>query len=322
MTALARLAILLAALSVPGGNAYAQFPDNPVRISVGFPAGGPTDLVARVVAQALEKRLGKPVIVDNRPGASGNIAAEFVAGAKADGYSLLIGTTSVFAINPAIGRKTTFDPAKDFVAVGLIGIVPSFVVVSGELPVKSMSELIAYGKSNPGKLSYSTNGPGTLSHICSALIAAMSGIDVVHVPYRGSAPGAQDLVTARVSFTCDALSSYRGFIDSGALRAVAVSTANRSPLFAAAPGMAESGLANFDLFTWYTIMAPASTPKAVLEKLGRDLKDVVDSPEVKQKLAESGIDARSGMPDEVNSLIKSEFSRWVDAVKRSGAKVE
>jgi tripartite-type tricarboxylate transporter receptor subunit TctC len=320
-----RMVALCAFLSVvvaSAGSAVAEFPDRPLRMTVGFAAGGPTDLVARVVAQGLEKRLGKPVLVDNRPGASGNIAAEAVAGAAGDGYTLLIGTTSVFAINPAIGRKTAFDPSKDFAAVGLIGIVPSFVIVNANLPIKSVAELIDYGKKNPGKLSYSTNGSGTLSHICSALIGVMGGADILHVPYKGSVQGAQDLVAGRVSFTCDALSVYKGFVDAGTLRAIAVSTAKKSPLFPAAPGMAESGLANFDLFTWYTVMVPASTPKPILEKLGRELKEVIESPAAKEKLAESGIDAKSGMPDEVNALIKSEASRWVDAVKRSGAQVE
>jgi len=217
--------------------AHGQFPDQPVRIVVGFPPGGPTDLAARVVGQAMEKRLGQSVLVDNRPGASGNIAAEYVARSPGNGYSLLLGTTSVFAINPAIGRKTPFDPAKDFVAVGLIGILPSFVIVPEGLPVRSISDLARYGRENRGKLTYASNGPGTLSHICSALISSIFDIDAVHVPYKGSAPSAQDLVSNRVSFTCDAYSAYRPFVEGGRLRVLAASTAERSALVEGVPGM-------------------------------------------------------------------------------------
>jgi tripartite-type tricarboxylate transporter receptor subunit TctC len=317
-----RLALgsLLAALAV---SVSAQpYPTKPIRLVVPFPAGGTTDVLARAAAQKLTETLGQAVIVDNRPGAGGNIGAELVAKSPPDGYTLLMGTVGTHAINPSLYPKMPYDHVRDFVPVILVAGVPNVLVINPALPVNSMQELIAYAKANPGKLNFASSGNGTSIHLSGELFKTMAGVQITHVPYKGSAPALQDLVGGQVQLMFDNLPSALALIKGGRLKALAVTSKERAPALPDVPTMAESGLPGFEASSWFGLLAPAGTPQPVVAKLNAEIAKWLASPEAKEKLLAQGANAAGGTPEDFARHIAAETAKWQKVVKESGAKVD
>jgi tripartite-type tricarboxylate transporter receptor subunit TctC len=319
---LVALAVFIAA-AVPLAHAQAPaYPTKPVRIVVPFPAAGTTDILARAIAQRLSEVEGQPFIVDNRPGAGGNIGAELVAKSAPDGYTLLMGTVGTHAINPGLYPKMPYDHVKDFAPVLLVAGVPNVLVVYPGLPVHTVQELIAYAKANPGKLNFASSGAGTSIHLSGELFKSVTGVQIQHIPYKGSAPALQDLVGGQVQLMFDNLPSSLALIKSGKLRALAVTSATRSPALPDVPTVAESGLPGFEASSWFGLLAPAGTPAAVVARINADGDKWLATPEAREKLTAQGANVAGGTPEDFVKFIAAETSKWAKVVKESGAKVE
>jgi len=314
--------ILTACAPVAMAQAAAKYPAKPVRMVVPFPASGTTDLLARAVAQKLSEAWGQQVIVDNRPGAGGNIGSELVAKAAPDGYTLLMGTVGTHSINPSLYTKMPYDHVKDFTPVILVAGVPNVLVVNPSLPVHSVAELIAYAKANPNKLNFASSGSGTSIHLSGELFKVMAGVDMTHVPYKGSAPALTDLMGGQVQLMFDNLPSSLPFIKAGKLRALAVTSATRASALPDTPTLAESGLAGFEASSWFGVLAPAGTPHDIVAKLNAAIAAWLASPEAKEKLAAQGAIAAGGSPDDFVKHIARETAKWAKVVKASGAHVD
>ena len=299
-----------------------SYPTKPIRLVVPFPAGGTTDVLARAAAQKLTETLGQPVVVDTRPGAGGNIGAELVAKSPPDGYTLLMGTVGTHAINPSLYPKMPYDHVRDFVPVILVAGVPNVLVINPALPVNSVQELIAYAKANPGKLNFASSGNGTSIHLSGELFKTMAGVQITHVPYKGSAPALQDLVGGQVQLMFDNLPSALALIKGGRLKALAVTSKERAPALPDVPTMAESGLPGFEASSWFGLLAPAGTPQPVVAKLNAEIAKWLASPEAKEKLLAQGANAAGGTPEDFTRHIAAETAKWQKVVKESGAKVD
>ncbi|MFO1323129.1 MAG: tripartite tricarboxylate transporter substrate binding protein [Burkholderiales bacterium] len=304
-------------------NAQAPYPNKPIRIVVPFPAGGTTDILARAVAQKLTETTGQPVVVDNRPGAGGNIGAELVAKSPPDGYTLLMGTVGTHAINASLYKSMPFDHVRDFAPVILVAGVPNVLVVNPSLPVNSVQELIAYGKANPGKLNFASSGNGTSIHLAGELFKTTTGVQMAHIPYKGSAPALVDLMGGQVQLMFDNLPSALPQIKAGKLRALAVTSAQRSSALPDVPTVAESGLPGFEASSWFGLLAPTGTPKDIVAKLNGEVAKWLATPEAKEKLASQGAIVAGGLtPDDFARHIAAETAKWQKVVKESGAKVD
>ncbi|GFN28931.1 MFS transporter [Achromobacter denitrificans] len=303
------------------GSAHAAYPDKPVRIVVGFSAGGTTDVIARIMAKELTESLGQSFVVENKPGAGSNIATDQVKRADPDGYTLLfVAVTS--AINQTLYKNVNFDLTKDFTPVALGAKVPNILVVNPQVPVKSVQELVDYAKKNPGKLAFASSGSGTSIHMAGELFKMQTGIDVLHVPYKGSAPAVTDLIGGQVQFMFDNMPSSWPHVQSGKLRALAVTTTDRSKSAPDLPTMKESGFANFDVSSWFGLIAPAGTPPDVVNKLNAAMVKALDKPEVQKSFESLGAVGVKTTPAEFGQFIKSEVEGWAPVVKASGAKVD
>ncbi|WP_240933373.1 tripartite tricarboxylate transporter substrate binding protein [Diaphorobacter sp. HDW4B] len=301
--------------------AHAAYPDRPITLEVGFAAGGPTDAMARVIATEMGAELKQSVVVDNKPGAGSNIAAVQVARAKPDGYTLLmVAVTS--AINQTLYAKPGFNLSTDFEAVGLVGTIPSMLVVNPQLPVNSVQELVTYAKANPGKLTFGSSGNGTSIHIAGELFKSAANIDVTHVPYRGSAPAGAAVVAGQISCMFDNVPTVAPFVQAGRMRALAVTTKERIATAPAVPTMAESGFPDFDVSSWYGLIAPAKTPPEVIATLNNALQKVLSRPEFLERMKGMGVIVKQGTPDSFGKFMKSETERWAPIVKASGAKID
>nr|WP_240039420.1 tripartite tricarboxylate transporter substrate binding protein [Achromobacter aloeverae] len=301
--------------------AQAAYPDKPVRIIVGFSAGGTTDVIARIMAKELTEATGQSFVVENKPGAGSNIGAEYVARAPADGYTLyFVAVTS--AINQTLYPKIKFDLVKDFTPIALAAKVPNVLVVNPQVPVKSVKELVDYAKAHPGKLNFASSGSGTSIHMAGELFKQQAGIEVQHVPYKGSGPAITDLIGGQVQFMFDNMPSSWPHAQSGKLRALAVTTKERSPSAPDLPTMAESGFPNFDVSSWFGLIAPANTPPDVVNKLNGIMEKALDKPEVKRSYEQLGAVAAKTTPAEFGQFIKSEVAQWAVVVKASGATVD
>ena len=325
-----RIAFAAAALSASGlgllhaGSAAAQgsWPSKPITIIVPFSAGGTTDILARVVGQSLGTELGQTVIIDNRPGAGGNIGAAAVARAAPDGYTLLMGTVGTHAINEALYKKMPFEPQKDFAPLTRVALVPNVLVVPVALPYKTVSEIIAAAKSQPGKMTYASSGTGTSIHLSGELFKSMTGTDIIHIPYKGSAPAMTDLLGGQVMMMFDNLPSAIQHIRSGKLRAIAVTSGKRAPELPDVPTIAESGVKGFEATSWFGMFAPAGTPPEVVAKLNTAIVKLLGSPEVKKRLSEQGAEPHPEKPEQFAAFIRSEATKWGKVVKESGATVD
>ena len=312
------LAGLCAAVLAPVlGPAAAQpaFPNKPVRMVVPFPPGGPTDIVARPLAQLLGEALGQQVVVDNRGGAGGSIGADAVAKAPADGYTLLMGTVGTHAINPALYRKLPYDPAKDFTPLGLVASAPIAVVVPQSSPYGSIAELIAAAKRQPGNIAYGSAGNGTPGHLAGELFANAAGIDLKHVPYKGSAPAVTDLLGSQIPLMFDPVQSVLPHIQSGKLRALAVSSRARSPVLSQVPTLAESGLKDFEATAWWAVYAPAHLPPALGQKLGAEIERIARSDAMRERLVNLGVQPAQAMREPFADFQRTELAKWSRAVQ-------
>jgi tripartite-type tricarboxylate transporter receptor subunit TctC len=319
MTALlAGLALVWAA---PATQA-ADYPVRPVTLAVAFTPGGPSDVLSRIVGKKLEQLLGQPFIIENRPGAGGNVAAEQVARAPADGHTLLMGNNSILATNAALYKKVNFDPEADFAPISLIGSQANILVVNPQLPVRTMAELIAHAKANPGKVNYASSGHGAAAHLAAELFKAEAKIDIVHVPYKGAAPALQDVIAGHVQMMFATAASVVPHIQSGQVRALAVTTLKRTAVFPELATVDELSLKGFDATTWHGLVAPSRTPKEVIGTLHRATAAALADAAVRKSLGELGVDIVGNTPQEFAAYIKAEIPRWTAIVKASGATLE
>jgi tripartite-type tricarboxylate transporter receptor subunit TctC len=317
--AVAGLILLLAAMAA--GTA-AEYPSRPVTLVVAFTPGGASDVLARILGRKLEQILGQPFVIDNRPGAGGNVAAEAVAHAAPDGYTLLAGNNAILATNAALYKKINFDPEADFAPIGLIGSQANILVVNPTLPVKSLAELIALAKANPGKLNFASSGHGLAAHLAGELFKAEAKIDIVHVPYKGAAPALQDVIAGHVQMMFATASSVVSHIQDGKVRPLAVATLKRTAVLPDVPTIDELGIKNFDATTWHGLVAPARTPKDIVATLNQALVATLDDPGVKKSLGDLGVDIIGGSPEDFAAYIKSEIPKWTAIIKASGAKLD
>jgi tripartite-type tricarboxylate transporter receptor subunit TctC len=322
-------AIGMTALALAASPASAQsFPDKPIKIVVPFAAGGTTDLLARAVGAELQKSLGQSVIVDNRPGAGGNIGADVVAKSAPDGYTLLMGTVGTHAINQSLYPKMPFDPIKDFTPVTLVAAVPNVLVLNKEFAAKNkitdVKSFTAYVKAHPGKLNMASSGNGTSIHLAGELFKTTTKTFMVHVPYRGSGPALTDLIAGQSDLMFDNLPSALPFIKSGRLLPLAVTSSKPSPALPDVMPLANAGgeLAGFEASSWFGVLAPAGTPKEIVNKLQQEISQSLSSPEVKEKMISQGADPVGNTPEQFAAHIQAETKKWEKVVKASGAKVD
>ena len=315
-------AALAASALAPTGAAAQAFPSKPITIIVPFSAGGTTDILARVVGQALTTELGQSVIVDNRAGAGGNIGGQAAARAPADGYTLFMGTVGTHAINAALYKKMPFDPIKDFAPLTRVANVPNLLVANPAQPYKTVQELIAYAKANPGKVNFGSSGNGSSIHLSGELFKSLAKVDMVHVPYKGSAPAVTDLLGNQIGIMFDNMPSAIQHVRSGKLRPLAVTTAKRSPELPDVPTIAEAGVPGYEATSWFGLFAPAGTPTPVVAQLNKAIVKVLNLPDVKKKIAEQGGEVVAETPEQFAAFIQKESVKWGKVVKESGASVD
>ena len=299
----------------------AAYPARPIRIVVTFTPGGAPDILARLIGERLAVSWGQPVIVDNKPGAGGNTGADFVAKSPADGYTLVVGTVGTHSINGALYARMPYDMVRDFAPVTLLATTPNMLVINNDVPAKNLKEFIALGK-KVGKMSFASSGSGTSIHVSGELFKTMTGIDMDHIPYKGRATAIPDVLGGRVTMMFDNMPSSLPLVREGKLRALGVTSLQRSAAAPEIPTLAEQGLAGFEAVSWFALFAPAGTPRPVVDKLQGEVKKILASPDIAKRLAEAGLDAVGSSPDELAAYQRSEIVKWAKVVKDSGAKVE
>ena len=318
-----RTALLIASLFAATTFVHAQnYPSRPLRMIVPTAPGGGTDFTGRLVAAKLSESLGQQVVVENRGGGGGSVGADNAAKSTPDGYTLLLGSIATHAVNPALYKKLPYDHLKDFSPVSLIGTVPNAMVVHPSVPVKSMQEFITYAKANPGKINYGSSGVGSPPHLSMELLRSMTGINLVHVPYKGAGPALADLLGGQVQAMCTSLAGLINFIKSGRVRALGVTTAKRNPQLPEVPTIVESGVPGYEVTIWYAVFAPVATPKAIVQKLNAEMVKALNAPEMKERMALQGMDPAPSTPAELAAFVKAETVKWAKAAKDSGATAE
>ncbi|MBT2300713.1 tripartite tricarboxylate transporter substrate binding protein [Variovorax paradoxus] len=318
---------MLAALLAAAGLAAAQqqgaagYPNQPIKLMVPWPAGGGVDTTARMISEPIAQKLGQPIVIDNRGGAGGNIGTELAARAKPDGYNLLMGSISPNAVNIHLYSKLGFDPIKDFAPVVYVSAVPNILVVPASSPFKTVKDVIDAAKANPGKLNYGSGGVGSSQHLAAVQFMSAAKIDIVHVPYKGTAPAEADLAAGHISLMLDTTTCLP-FIASGRMRALAVASKKRNPALPDVPTFDEVGLPGVYASSWYGLMAPAGTPRPVIDKLNAEANQVLRSADMKRRMAEFGAEVGGGTPEEFGQFIVSEIKRYESIVRLSGAKLD
>ncbi|TAN51612.1 MAG: tripartite tricarboxylate transporter substrate binding protein [Betaproteobacteria bacterium] len=308
-------------LAAAGGAAAQAWPAKPIRLIAPYAAGGPIDISARLLAPKLQQALGQPVLVENRPGAGGNIGADFVAKSAPDGYTLVIGAIATHAINPWLFAAMPYDPIRDFRPVALIVQVPNVLVVNNELPARSVKDLIALAKARPGKLDFASGSTGSTGHLAGEMFKLMTGTYMVHIPYKGAAPAVTDLMAGRVHLMFDNLASALPNVKAGKVRALAVTTQQRSGFLPELPTLDEAGLKGFEMTTWWGVMAPAKTPDAVVQRLNAEIFKALELADVKERLRAMGSETPAvRTPQAFSAFVASELKTYGELVKRSGAK--
>ncbi len=298
------------------------YPNKPIRFVVPYPAGGPLDTVARLLGQKVSESAKQPVIVDNKPGAGGNIGADAVAKAPADGYTILMGAVATHAINPTLYASMPYDAMKDFTPVTQVASTPNVLVVNPAVPASSVREFIAYAKANPGKLNFGSGSTGSAGHLAGELFKTMADVDMVHVPYKGAAPAMTDLIGGQIQLMFDNLASSLAQVRAGKVKALAVTTAKRSVLAPGLPTIAESGLPGFDISTWFGVFVPAGTPRDVVERLHMEFTKALAMPDIRERMLVLGAEPAASRPEEFAAYIRAEADKYARVIKASGAKAD
>jgi tripartite-type tricarboxylate transporter receptor subunit TctC len=301
---------------------HESYPSKPIHLVVPFPPGGGADNLARAIMPKVALALGKPVVIDNKPGAGGNVGAELVAGSPPDGYTLLYGTNGTHSINQSLYQNLRFDPIKDFAPVGRMTEIAAMLVVNPQLPVMTTTQLIRYAKANPGKVNFASAGNGTTSHLSGELFKTMAEIDIVHIPYRGGAAAVTDLISGQVQMMIDVMPNVFPLAKDGRVRGIAVSTAVRFPGAPEYPTIGESGVAGFESSAWDGILAPAGTPETIVNKLNAAIRGALADPELIELLKSRGARVVPGTPDDFARHIAASTKKWAQVVKASGAKID
>jgi tripartite-type tricarboxylate transporter receptor subunit TctC len=305
-----------------GSTAAQTYPAKPIRLMVPFPPGGSTDIVARIVAQKLAAQLGQPLVIENRGGAGGTLGAAVVAKAPADGYNLVVGTTSTHVVAPSVYQKLEYDPVKDFAPIGLMAVTPYLLVVNPGVPAKNVKELVALMRSQPGKLNYASAGVGSTTHLAMEMLKGASQTYALHIPYNGNGPAGTAVIAGQVEILFGSMPAVLPHAKSGRVRALAVGTPKRSPSLPDVPTVAESGYAGFDASLWLALMAPAGTPAALIERLNRELIAAVGSKETSEALDKNGAEPITSTPAELAAMIQEGVSKYAKIVKDAGVKPE
>jgi tripartite-type tricarboxylate transporter receptor subunit TctC len=320
---LSRRCVLAAAIACSlATSAFAQaWPTKPIRLVVPFPAGGGTDIIAREVTNKLAGP-GYTFIVDNKPGSGGNLGVDAVAKSPADGYTLVLGQTSNLAINTSLYAKLPYDPVKDLTPVSLVASAPLVIVVAADSPYKTLADIVAASKARPGSLNYATSGNGTVAHLATESFQKAADVKLTHVPYKGAAQGATDLIGGQVQLYVSSIPTLIGHIKNGKMRAIAVTSAKRTEDLPQVPTIAESGYKGFEAVTWFGIAGPANLPKEVVAKLNADINKALQAADLRKKLRDQGADVEGSTPEQFSKLIREDITRWGKIVKESGAKVD
>ena len=319
---LALACTLVLSLALPAASHAQGYPSKPIRFVVPYPAGGPLDTVARLLGAKVSESVKQPVVVDNKPGAGGNIGADIVAKSPADGYTILMGAVATHAINPTLYKAIPYDPIKDFAPITQVASTPNVLVINPSVPVATVREFITYAKANPGKLNFGSGSTGSAGHLAGELFKSMAGVDMAHVPYKGAAPAMQDLVGGQIQAMFDNLASSLAQVKAGKIKALAVTTSKRSQFAPDLPTVAESGLPGFDISTWFGIFAPAGTPKEALDRLHAEFTKALAAPDVREKMVNLGAEPVGSKPEEFAAYIKAESEKYSRVIKASGARVD
>ena len=311
------------ALFVSSGTLLAQsYPVKPIRFVVPFAPGGSTDIVARIIAQKMSENMGQQVVVDNRTGAGGNIGAEVAAKSPPDGYTMITATTGVMSINQFMYRKLPYDPEKDFAPVTQTGSLPLILVVHPSLPVRNVKELIAFAKARPGQLNYGSSGVGSATHMTTELFKTMTGIDIVHIPYKGSGQVMGDMVGGQLALIFDQVVSSMPHVQAGKLRALGITSAKRFPTLPDLPTIAEAGVPGYESISWAGVAVPAGTPKEIIARLHAEIVKVLQLPDIRERLLRDGIEPIGSTPEQFAAHIRAERVKWAKVVKDSGARAD
>jgi tripartite-type tricarboxylate transporter receptor subunit TctC len=301
--------------------ALAQYPQRALKMMVPFPPAGATDVVGRIVALKLSERLGQSVVVENRPGAGGSIGSDLVAKAAPDGYTILMATSSTHSIGPVL-QKLPYDPLKDFAPITHVANVPNVLVVSPKLPVTSVKEFVAYAKAQPGKLNFASSGVGTIVHLNGELFKMLTGVDLVHVPYKGTALSIPDVANGNIAMLFDSLASVMPHVKAGSVRPLAVNAPQRSPLLPEIPTLAEAGLPAFDRYTWFGLFAPAGTPPDIVRRLQAEVAAALKSPDLRERFDAVGAEPVGSSSEQFVERIKSDSVRWAEVIRKADVKVQ
>jgi tripartite-type tricarboxylate transporter receptor subunit TctC len=310
-------------LNAACGFVHAQdaYPSKPIRLILPFPPGGGTDILGRLVAERLGARLGQPVVIDNRGGAGGNLGAEAAAHSAPDGYTLLLAATTL-AISPSLYKKLAYDPVKDLAPIGLVATVPNVMITHPSVPAKTLQEFIALAKTRPGELNFGSGGNGTSNHLGGELFNMVAGVKLVHIPYKGVNLAMNDAMAGNIQLVVIGIPAAAPQIKSGKLRALAVIAPQRSAALPDVPTVAEAGLTNFDVTTWYGLLAPAATPRPIIARLNAELVRVMQAPDLKERLAGMGTDPLTSTPEEFGAYIGQEIAKWGEVVRKAGLREE
>jgi tripartite-type tricarboxylate transporter receptor subunit TctC len=319
----AAVVLALGAASAAPARAADKYPSRPVHMIVTFAAGGSSDLMARTAAKAMSQGLGENIVVENRPGAGGNVGAEYVAHATADGYTMLFGTIGTMGVGPSLYKHLNYDPLKDLAPVGILHTLPNILIVHVSLPVHNLKELIAYAKAHPGQLTFASAGTGSISHLAGELFKEAAGIDIVHVPYQsGGGSVSADLIAGRVSMMLETVTNAMTLVKTGQLRALAVTTPQRSPAVPDLPTFAEAGLPGFDVSSWTGLFVTAGTPKPIIARLNAETQRIAHDPAYIEQMKKIGTDVASSTPEQFGTFVRSEVEKWGRAVKKAGVTVQ
>lgn len=315
-------ACAVAALACAAAPAFAEYPDKTVKIVVPYPPGGTTDILARFIAQELGTKLKQSFIVENRGGASGAIGSQHVAGAAPDGYTLLMGTISTHGINSSLNSNLPYDPVKDFAPITVVGTTPNVISVNPSVPAKNLKELLDLARSKPGELNFGSTSPGGSPHMSGELLKSMAKVDIVHVPYKGGGPMLTDLIGGQIQIGFDNLPSSMGFIKSGRIRPIAITTKTRWPGAPDIPTIAESGLPEYEVSAWFGLFAPANTPPQVVNRLHQNIREIISSPAATKRLMELGAEPGGNSPEDFKRQVANEVEKWKKVVESNNLKFE